>query len=397
MNNLHVIALIDCDSFFVACEQLKNPSLLNKPVCVLSNNDGCVIARSKEAKEMGVKMGMPYFMAKKDFPAAIYLSSNHTDYASVSKHVMEVLTEFSPAIEQYSIDEAFVDLTGLRKLYRRSYLEIAKMIRAEIKAKVGIPVSIGVGTTKTIAKLSSEKAKPAKGGEGAYIIGNRSLKKELQDTELGEVWGVGKNTCALLGKYGIKNAYEFSQQSDEWLQAKLGIRGLQLKHELLGTAVYKLETTDILPKSIQKTSSFAKFTNEKEYIKNSIIYHINRACCKLRAIGMKTGCVRLILRTKDFKFYTEKKLLVSPTSWDTDILKNIIPLFEKLYLKDVLYRSSGVVLENLIKESDTQMSLFNNYENEEKKESLSRTIDKLSRIYKKNIVKIGYGQPPQNG
>ena len=393
MKNLQVIALMDCDSFFVSCEQLDNPDLKNKPVCVLGNNDGCVISRSKEAKAMGVKMGMPYFMAKKEFPNAIYISSRYQRYVDISKNIMAFLMTFSPTIEQYSIDEAFIDLTGLRRLYRRSYVEIARMIRTEILSKIGIPVSIGISTTKTLAKLASNKAKKT---DGVHIIGYRAIKSELQNTELADIWGVGKNTAALMAKYGIKTAYEFSQQSDEWLRPKLGIRGVQMREELCGNSVFKVNNSKILPKSIQNTRSFANFTSNKNYIKNSLIYHINNSCFRLRELGLKAGCVKVVLRTKDFRYFVEKKLFVSPTDWDTDVVQTVIPLFEKIYNKNEIYRSSGIVLENLIKSEDLQMSLFSNSDKETKKEYLSQCIDKLTKRFKKNIVKIGYAESPKN-
>lgn len=393
MSNLQIIALMDCDSFFVSCEQLDNPSLLGKPVCVLGNNDGCVISRSKEAKKMGVRMGMPHFMAKKEFPNAIYVSGRYQRYVEISKRVMGLLSTFSPSIEQYSIDEAFIDFTGLRKLYRRSYIDIAKMIREEIKLKIGIPVSIGISTTKTLAKLASHRAKNL---DGTYIIGYRSREKELKATDLSEVWGVGRNINALMAKYGIRTAYEFSQQSDEWLNAKLGIRGLQMKEELLGNSVMPINDVESLPKSIQNTRSFANFTTDKDYIKNSLIYHINISCHRLRKLNLKTNCIKIMLRTKDFKYFVEKKVLMNPTSWDCDIVNTMLPIFEKMYREDVVYRSSGIVLENLIKSEDVQMSLFCSTEAEKKKEQLSLCVDKLFQKYKKNIVKIGYAQAPQN-
>jgi len=393
MANLQIIALMDCDSFFVSCEQLDNPSLLGKPVCVLGNNDGCVISRSKEAKKMGVRMGMPHFMAKKEFPNAIYVSSRYQRYVELSRRIMGFLGTFSPTIEQYSIDEAFIDFTGLRKLYRRSYLDIAKMIREEIKLKIGIPVSIGISTTKTLAKLASHRAK---NGNGTYLISGRAIERELKNTDLSEIWGVGRNISAQMTKYGIHSAYEFAQQSTEWIDSKLGIRGVQMKEELLGNSVLPVNDSESLPKSIQNTRSFAVCTTDKEYIKNSLIYHINNSCQRLRALNLKTNCIRIMLRTKDFRYLVEKKVLMNPTSWDCDIVQAVLPLFEKMYKKDIIYRSSGIVLENLIKSQDVQMSLFCNTEKEIKKEQISRCVDRLAHRYKKNIVKIGYAQSPQN-
>lgn len=393
MSNLQIIALMDCDSFFVSCEQLDNPSLKGKAVCVLGNNDGCVISRSKEAKKVGVKMGMPHFMAKKEFPEVIYISSRYQRYVELSERIMGLLRTFSPTVEQYSIDEAFIDLTGLRRLYRRSYFEIGKMIRDEISLKIGIPVSIGISTSKTLAKLASLEAKK---NSGVSIIGRRTLNGLLRRTDLSEIWGVGKNTSAFMAKYGLHTAYELSGQSDEWLRSKLGIRGVQMKAELNGEMVFKVNPNPVLPKSIQHTRSFANFSDDKEFIKNSIIYHINNACFKLRELGLKTECLRVVLKTKDFRYFTEKKVFVQATDWESDIIQVALELFEKMYVKNTLYRSSGIVLENLIKAQDVQMSLFSDINMINKKDALSSTIDKLAKRYKKNIVKIGYAQSPKN-
>ena len=190
MEKRSIIALVDCDSFFVSVEQALNPELKNKPVCVLSNNDGCVVARSKEAKQLGITMGMPYFMAKREFKNCYYLSGDHEKYEEFSKKIMTILRDISPDVEVYSIDEAFVNLTGLKKLYKRNYVKIALMIKERIKNEVDIPVSIGLSTSKTLAKLASDKAKKT---DGLYIIGSRKIEKELKNTKIEEIWGIGKN------------------------------------------------------------------------------------------------------------------------------------------------------------------------------------------------------------
>ena len=198
------IALVDCNNFFASCEQLMNPNLLNKPLCVLSNNDGCVVARSKEAKALGISMGMPYFMAKKQFPQAIYTSGHMHLYQEISHRVMAKLSSYTPMVEAYSIDEAFLELSGLKKLYRMSYNGIIEMIQEEIMNEVGIPVSIGLASTKTLAKLACEKGKT---NTGLYRIGRWNLDDELKRTAIEEIWGVGRNTAALFHKYGIYKAF----------------------------------------------------------------------------------------------------------------------------------------------------------------------------------------------
>ena len=185
------VALIDCDSFFVSCEQKRNTALKGKPVCVISNKEGCVISRSKEAKKMGIRMGEPLFMAKKEHPKGIYIVADHDYYAYVSHQVMDILKNFSPFVQIYSVDEAFVDFTGLKRLYKLNYVNLSVMLRQKISEQVDIPVSIGISSTKTLAKLASDKAKNSK--NGIYIIGKRKLEKELPDTKIEEIWGIGRN------------------------------------------------------------------------------------------------------------------------------------------------------------------------------------------------------------
>jgi len=386
MSGSKVIALIDCDSFFVSCEQLFNPALKGKPVCVLSNNDGCVVARSKEAKELGIRMGMPAFMAKKEFPQAYYLSGRIDLYGDISNRVMAVLSDFTPVVEVYSIDEAFIDLTGLRRLYKKDYVDIARDIREEINRRVGIPVSIGVSKTKTLAKLASERAKSL---GGVYKIGSRDINTELQHTDLIDIWGIGSNTAAYLNKHRIYNAYEFVKQSDAWISKVLGKKGLDLKQELLGISVYEVCDEPVLPKSIQKTSSFANFTSDEQYIKSSLNYHIHRACKKLRKLEMKAGLVDVMLRTKDFRVFHTKQLLVHPTDWEMDIFSVVDKVFKEIYIPNILYRSSGVTLGNLVTNTNQQLSLFNPVESQSKFQKLAQVWDKLECKYGRNIVSLG--------
>ena len=331
----HIIALVDCDSFFVSCEQSVNPELKGKAVCVMSGRGQCVISRSKEAKKLGIRMGMPYFQIEGQMKKAVYINANHDLYLEISKKVMAVLKDFSPLVEVYSIDEAFVDLTGLERLYKKNYLEIAQMIRKEIKDRVDIPVSIGLSSSKSLAKLASDKAKNL--DEGVFLIGSRKIIPVLQKTSIDEIWGIGKNLSALFRKNGILTAYELVSQDDLWLNKQIGIRGLEMKHELLGEMVSPVSDEIKLPKSIQKTSALAKFTSDKNYLKNSLNYHIHRACVKLRKINAKCKGISIFLRTKDFKVYCEKKVLNSATDFELEISDIISELLDKTYNPNILY------------------------------------------------------------
>ena len=311
------IALVDCDSFFVSCEQKRNPELKGKAVCVLSNNEGCVISRSKEAKRMGVKMGEPYFMAKKEHPKAIYITADHDYYKYVSELVMNVLKDFSPYVEIYSIDEAFVDLTGLKKLYKKNYYKLALLLKNKIYEQTDIPVSIGVSSSKTLAKLASDKAKNSL--NGIYLIGKMKIKKELKNTKIEEIWGIGRRLSLKLRKNGILTAEELVYRSDKWLDANIGIHGIEMRHELLGEMTSEVSSKLKIPKSIQNTRAFGIFTNDINYIKNELNRHIHTSCRKLRKYQTKCSLIGVMLRTKDFKVFYTKQELLTPTDFELEI------------------------------------------------------------------------------
>lgn len=388
MAKKHVIALVDCDSFFVSCEQAVNPELKGKPVCVMSGRGQCVISRSKEAKKLGIRMGMPYFQIEGAMKKATYINANHDLYCEISEKVMNVLKTISPKVEVYSVDEAFVDLTGLERLYKKNYYEIAQFIREEIKNKADIPVSIGVSSSKTLAKLASDKAK--KLDEGVFLIGSRKIQPELLKTSIDEIWGIGRNLSALFRKNGILTAYELVQQNDLWLNKQIGIRGLEMKHELLGEMISPVDDSVKLPKSIQKTSALAKFTSDKEYLKNSLNYHIHRACVKLRKLDAKCFGVSIYLRTKDFKVFCEKRVLNKATNFELEISDIIFELLDELYNPKILYRSTGVILDIFEQNTEAQLSIFDNPEDDIKKEKLTKCFDKLESRFGKNIIQTGF-------
>lgn len=383
-----VIALVDCDSFFVSCEQSVNSELKGRPVCVMSGRGQCVISRSKEAKKLGIRMGMPYFQIEGQMKKATYINANHELYSKISEKVMTILKNFSPKVEVYSIDEAFVDLTGLERLYKKNYLEIAQMIREEVLKHTDIPVSIGVSLSKSLAKLASDKAKTM--GEGVFLIGARKIVPLLQNTSIDEIWGIGKNLSILLRKNGILTAYELVCQDDLWLNKQIGIHGLEMKHELLGEMVSPVSNEVKLSKSIQKTSALAKFSSDKNYLKNSLNYHIHRACVKLRGINTKCKGVSIFLRTKDFRVFCEKKVLNVATDFELEISDIVFTLLDKLYNPNILYRSTGVILDTFTMNDEAQMSLFADEKVDEKKEKLSKCFDKLEARFGKDIIQTGF-------
>ena len=381
-----VYALVDCDSFFVSCEQAVSPDLKGKPVCVTGGVNGCVVSRSREAKKAGVPMGYPTFMAKKEFKNVIYLEGNHQRYKEFSNRVMSVLKDFSPCVEVCSIDEAYVDFTGLCKLYKKNYYELAVFLRQKILEEIDIPVSIGVSKSKTLAKFASDYAKNQ---GGVYLIGKSKLKKILPTTKVDDICGIGRRMKTALNKEGILMCSEFVQKSDEWLKKKYSITYQELKHELLGECIYKISTEYKAPKSIQETSSFAPSTNDKDFLKNELNKHVKDACRKLRKHGLKTANIGVMLKTKDFIVSSDSKNIEHPLSLEIDISKPVFELFEKIYNPDLLYRSTGVFFSNLSNTDVVQGNLFD-LQSSEKSDKLSASIDKIEAKFGKGAIKTGF-------
>ncbi len=388
MNKQKVIALVDCDSFFVSCEQKRNPKLKNQPVCVLSNSEGCVISRSKEAKKMGIKMGEPFFIAKKEHKKAIYIVADHDYYAKVSNEVMSILKDFSPYVQVYSIDEAFVDFTGLTKLYKKNYYKLAKYLKLKVLEKADIPVSIGVSSTKTLAKLGSDKAKYKL--DGVYLIGKRKIIKELKNTKIEEIWGIGHRLTTRLKQNGIITAEELVQKQDKWLDSKIGIHGLEMKHELTGRMVSPVVNDERIPKSIQNTKAFGIFTSDFNFIKNELNKHIHTSCRKLRKYETKCLQIGVMLRTKDFRVFSTSQDLLSPTDFELEISNIAVELLKEIYNPNILYRSTGVYLGKIGEQGTEQLSLYSNTTIETKKKNLAKCFDNLESKFGKNIIQTGF-------
>jgi len=385
----NIIALVDCDSFFVSCEQKVNPELKGKPVCVLSGHGQCIISRSREAKALGIPMGIPTFKMTKEMKKATLITASHDLYNEISEEVMDVLKNLSPKVEIYSIDEAFVELTGLTRLYKRNYYELAQMIRQEILEKVDIPVSIGVSTSKTLAKLASDKAKNIEGG--VFMVGAKKTFPVLKKTSVDEIWGIGRNLSLKCRQNAILTAYELVQKDDKWLDKQFGIRGIEMKHELLGEQVSPIDDTFKPPKSIQKTSAFGIFTSDLDFIKNELNYHIHSACKKLRKLNLKCKIIGVMLRTKvDFQVYYEKIKIPHSTCYEWEISDISFKLLEKIYNPRIIYRSSGIILEDFMSTEEEQMFLFNDNTKTEKSDKLAKSIDKLESKFGKNIIQTGF-------
>ncbi len=380
----HYIALADCDYFFVSAERAFNPRLDGRAVAVLSNNDGCVISRSREAKALGLKMGEPYFMAKKRLPQVLYVRANHDLYRSISAKVMAKFKSFTPDVEVCSVDEAYLDLTGTKLLYRQNYIKTAQMIRQAVWDELHIPVSIGLSTTKTLAKLASDKAKNT---GGVFAIGSAERNKILAQTLIADVSGVGRKLLLKMREECIFTALDFVMRPDYWVKARFGTHGADLKAELSGIPLFKVEPDDKAPLSIQQTSALREFSSDIAVLKTDLCRHIHTACRKARSEGAKAAAIEVMLRTKDFKVVTARAKLDFASNQETEITPPALRLLTQLFTPAVVWRSTGITLTGLVYGEREQLDLFQPAKKSD--DRLGSILDKLEEKFGKNIVHLG--------
>ncbi len=383
---MRVICLVDCDSFYVSCEQRDNPLYRGKPVCVLTGAGarGIVVSRSKEAKERGIQMGAPLFTIKNAGNDVIYLPARMDKYIQISEKVMNCLKTFSPQVEVVSVDEAYIDLTSLNKLYQKTYTEIVRTIRQTVWDKVGIPVSIGLSTSKTLAKLASDRAKKT---GGIFCISPKNIPAQIGSVSIEEICGIGKRTALHLKTNGIFTIREFLNKPDSWIRQALGKSGIELKYELSGQTVSSVNPIPQPPQSISDSGVIGNFTNDKTILQNELHYHIHQACRKLREQSGFCQTVGVMLRLKNFQTLFEKQRLYYPTQSEQDIGRVANHLLDKLYMPDILYRSIGIDLHDLRYDIEKEASLF---EPTAQPDKLGKTIDSLEDKFGKNIVQIGW-------
>ena len=380
----HYIALADCDCFFVSAERAFNPRLDGRAVAVLSNNDGCVISRSREAKALGLKMGEPYFMAKKRLPQILYVRANHDLYRSISAKVMAKFKSFTPDVEVCSVDEAYLDLTGTKLLYRQNYIKTAQMIRQAVWDELHIPVSIGLSTTKTLDKLASDKAKNA---GGVFAIGSAERNKILTQTLIADVSGVGRKLLLKMREECIFTALDFVMRPDYWVKARFGTHGADLKAELSGIPLFKVEPDDKAPLSIQQTSALREFSSDIAVLKTDLCRHIHTACRKARSEGAKAAAIEVMLRTKDFKVVTARAKLDFASNQETEITPPALRLLTQLFTPAVVWRSTGITLTGLVYGEREQLDLFQPAKKSD--DRLGSILDELEEKFGKNIVHLG--------
>ncbi|MCM1324684.1 MAG: hypothetical protein NC218_11230 [Acetobacter sp.] len=380
----HYMALADCDCFFVSAERAFNRKLEGIPVAVLSNNDGCVVSRSREAKALGLKMGEPYFMARPRLPDILYVRANHDLYHATSEKVMAMFRSFTPEVEVCSVDEAYLDLTGTKLLYKQNYIKTARMIRENVWKKLHIPVSIGLSTTKTLAKLASDKAKNC---DGIYAIGAAKRRKILAQTKIEDVAGVGRKLIIKMREGCIFTALDFISRPDHWIKAQFGTHGTDLKAELSGLSLFKITPQGKAPLSIQQTAALKEFSRDLDILQKALLEHIHTACRKARQEGAKAQQIEVMLRTKDFRVITQRLKLPYASNQETEIIPPALKLLSNMYSPAVIWRSVGITLSGLMYGAILQNDLFSKPQQSD--ERLGKAMDELEAKFGKNIIHLG--------
>ena len=382
----HIIALVDCDCFYVSCERKDNPSLQGKPVCVMTGggNKGIIVSRSKEAKALGIKMGAPYFQVKELYRDVTCIPSRMHRYSEISKEVMNIIKTFSPDVEVVSVDEAYIDLTSLNKVYNSTYTDIIKNIRQTISDKVGIPVSIGLSCSKTLAKLASDKAKS---NNGIFVIRPDKILDIIGEMAIEDVCGIGRRINEHMKFSGIFTIKDFVEKDNTWVRKAFGINGLNLKSELEGTATSLVNSEPPAPQSIQDTRSFEDFTQNQDYLEHELNKHVHTACQKLRGWNGFCQTIEVILKTKDFKYYCAEAKFANPTNSDREVRETAIKLLRNLYRSNLTYRATGITLKNLTYGKQIQQTLFETLIPHDDK--LSHIVDELEAKFGKGIIKTG--------
>ncbi len=390
-----MFALIDCNSFYASCEKIFRPDLKDRPVVILSNNDGCVIARSSEAKKMGVSMTQPWYQIKDQYlsKGGIVFSSNYEFYADISNRVMNVLSDLCPEIDIYSIDEAFLDLRSFKK--NIDLVNFAYDCKRKIREWVGVPVSIGIAPTKTLAKLANKVAKDDPRFDGVVILSEpRVIKHFLRSMPVEKIWGIGKRLTARLENIGIKTAHDLTQIDSRLIGDNFNVVLERTVRELKGQSCITLHDFMEPKKQIMVSRSFGRSIREKNVLSEAISFHASRAAEKLRYEKQKCRLITTFIRSNRFntkikQIYASRSLeLIHPTDDTRIIIKSANRILEKIYANGYQYAKAGILLSDFTDSYGYQMSLFDKKRDEKSASKLMETIDYINLM---EIAKVGFG------
>jgi DNA polymerase V len=385
-----MFGLVDCNNFFVSCERVFDPSLNGKPVVVLSNNDGCVISRSQEAKDLGIPMGEPIYKIRDKMKTGQVrlFSSNYSLYGDMSSRVMSTLSTLAPEIEVYSIDEAFLHLDGIQNL-----ADYGKKIARTTSKNTGIPVSLGIAPTKTLAKLAGYFAKKYPKYEHVCIIDTDEKRiKALQLTPVGEVWGIGRKHKKMLEYHGINTAYDFTQKSKSWIRRNLTVIGERTWLELHGIPAITAEH-DEGKKQICTSRSFGEPVRDFAPLMEAIANFAASCCRKLRKQNSFAQMVIIFISTNGYRaeetqYYQNRIVPFSfPTNDTSEIISHCRMALEKIYKDGYAYKRAGVIVSDLIPGTAVQRDLFD-IKDREKQRRLSQALDEIAKKNGPDMIKV---------
>lgn len=385
-----MLALADCNNFYASCERVFQPHLEGKPILVLSNNDGCVIARSNESKALGIKMGIPVFQVKntiKQHNIQVF-SSNFTLYGDLSKRVMSTMRQEVKAMEVYSIDEAFMDFSGEGKP-----LEKGIALKQKVQQHIGIPISIGIAPTKTLCKVAGLIAKKHT-KTGVFVLQDKAIiERALKWLPVEELWGVGRRHARMLHSVGIKTAYDLCRADDSWIRRRLSVVGLRMVKELRGVPCFPLEESAARKKNICTSRSFGKAIKNIEGLKEAVSNYATNCAYKLRK---QKGCaarISVFIHTNPFK-PTDKQykgftsfVLDTPSNDSIELVRLALEGLEKIYRSDCTYKKAGVIVSEISPQQQQQLSLFDSLDRQ-KHQSIMTALDNINDKLGKDKVRL---------
>lgn len=386
-----MFALIDCNNFYASCERVFRPDLNGKPVVILSNNDGCVIARSNEAKACGVAMGAPAFKFKETFEQhGIHVfSSNYALYGDMSNRVMSLLSQYSPDIEIYSIDEAFLGLDG----FGMDFHDYGLKIKQKVTQGTGIPISLGFAPTKALAKAANRIAKKySKRTQSVYVINSESSRvKALKWLEIGDVWGIGRKHANRLQTVGVKNAHDFTQLTDAWVLKHMSVVGLRLKHELEGKRTLGLDTPSN-KKNIATTRSFDRNYTALKDLEERVSTFAAVCAAKLRKQGSCARSLMVFVHTNGFRKelaqYSRNIVVQLPcaTNSSIDLVKSSLLGLRKIFKEGYQYKKAGVIVMDIVPNNPDQLAIFD--QRDDRHQPLMQVMDRLNQSLGQQKLKL---------
>jgi len=389
MLNLHsftqAILHIDGDCFFAACEVAKNPALRGKPV-ITGAERGIVSSLSYEAKARGVTRAMRLSEVRRICPDAVILPSDYETYSLYSVRMFNIVRRYTPEVEEYSIDECFADLTGLQRPLNMSYEKIAAAIKRDLDSELGITFSVGLAPSKVLAKVASKWQKPS----GLTIIPGNQIQVFLKDLAVEKIWGIGPKTSAYLNKLGIKTAYDFACQDEQWVKSKLTKPHQEIWQELRGEAVYVVDNerkSDY--KSISKTKTFTPASNKSSYVFSQLSKNIENACIKARRHRLETKKIFIFLKSNDFRYYGLEAKLDCPTAVPTEIIKIAKENFNQIFDEKKAFRATGVILMDLAEAHSPQLDIFGHVARVQRLFKIFASVDGLAQKYGKHTLFTG--------